>query len=363
MLENASKFTAPFEKCRMNDTPLVGGKNANLGEMISAGINVPPGFSITTKAYDHFFIATDLNREIRPLLDQLTDLRERRRCEEISNRIHSMIQSRQLPVEIEEEVKRAYRDLSQRFGMSAILVAVRSSGTAEDLAEASLAGQHDTFLFVKDPDELIEKVTKCWASAFTTRAILYRLKMKIPHARSLMSVGVQKMISAFSAGVAFTLDPVTGDNSIVAIDASFGVGESVVRGEVLPDHYMVDKIDGVIVEKTIGDKEIKYIYDENTREAVWVKTRQEERGRPALNDNEIRELALTARKIEDHYGRAMDIEWAIEKKAQSDKGTLFILQARPETVWNIRKKEKAPKEEREFTEAFMDTLFKGGDKE
>lgn len=337
MPSHRTRYCIPFEECRLGDTAVVGGKNANLGELIHAKINVPRGFAVTAQAYEHFLEMTGTGDSIRRLMDETSDFSEMRKCEALSAKIADMIHKPTLPDEIGETIRKGYQDLALMAGVSPLYVAVRSSGTTEDLAEASLAGQHDTFLFVKDQEEVVKKVITCWSSTFTPRAILYREKMKIPLSDTLMSVGVQTMVDAFSAGVMFTLDPVTGDNSVVVMNANFGLGESVVSGEVTPDHYVVDKIDGDIIEKNISSKDIKYIHDYQGKGLTRVETEAEEKKRPALLEEEIRSLAEIGKKIESYYRRTMDIEWAIEKEDPSACGTIYILQARPETVWQMRK--------------------------
>jgi pyruvate,water dikinase len=354
-----SGFCIPFEESGIDDTDLVGGKNASLGELLKAGVNVPPGFSVSTEGYDYFFIKTGLNGEIRLALEEITDVRDRLKFEDISRKIYALIEKHSIPIEIEESIKKGYQALCDKVGVYPILVAVRSSGTAEDLEEASLAGQHDSFLFVKGEDEIVKNVLKCWASSFTPRAIMYRMRMGIAHYRSVMSVGIQKMVNAYSAGVMFTLDPVSGDNSVVAIDANFGLGESVVRGEVTPDQYIVDKIDLEIMEKNIKKKEIKYICDLKGEDLVCVAIDEDVKETPVLNDEEIKELAETGKKIESHYGKAMDIEWALEKDAHSEKGMIHIVQARPETIWNVRREEMT-KTKTDLTSAILSDLLKGG---
>lgn len=353
-----SAYTIPFNQSGLEDTPRVGGKNASLGELIKAGINVPPGYAVSTAAYNDFFKKTRINQEIHFILNELIDLKDRKASERISQKICRLIESNSIPSKIRKSIVKEYEVLCQSVGIPRLPVDVRSSCTAEDLLEASLAGQHDTFLFVRDPDEVVEKTVKCWASAFTPRAILYRMKMGIPHARAFMSVGVQMMVNAFSAGVMFTLDPVSGDRSVVAIDASFGIGESVVKGEVTPDQYIVDKIELGILKKDIKRKEIKYTCIADEVGLICEEVDEDLKERPALIDEEIEELTEIAKKIETHYGKAMDIEWAIEKEADSIKGRIYVLQARPETVWNLRWEEWGGKQ-KDLASAFLDGFLKG----
>jgi pyruvate,water dikinase len=217
-------------------------------------------------------------------------------------------------------------------------VAVRSSATAEDLPTASFAGQQDTYLWMTGTDRVIESVRKCWASLYTPRAISYRVKNDFPHEKVLISVGVQKMVNSRAAGVMFTLNPTDGDISKVVIEGSWGLGETVVSGSVNPDKFVVDKVMGEVNERTISTKHIECVFDVEKGETVDADVNEGRQCACCLEDREIRELVKTAKAIETHYGRAMDIEWAIDKDFSFPEN-IFIVQARPETVWSQRKKE------------------------
>jgi pyruvate,water dikinase len=215
---------------------------------------------------------------------------------------------------------------------------VRSSATAEDLPTASFAGQQDTYLWIMGADPVIESVRKCWASLYTPRAISYRVKNEFPHEKVLISVGVQKMVNSRAAGVMFTLNPTDGDISKVVIEGSWGLGETVVSGSVNPDKFVVDKVMGEINERTISTKHIECVFDVEKGETIDADVDTDMQCTCCLEDQEIRMLVKTAKTIEAHYGRAMDIEWAIDKDF-SFPDNIFIVQARPETVWSQRKVE------------------------
>jgi pyruvate,water dikinase len=213
---------------------------------------------------------------------------------------------------------------------------VRSSATAEDLPTASFAGQQDTYLWVTGADQVIQKVRNCWASLFTPRAISYRVKNHFPHEKVLISVGVQKMVNSRAAGVMFTLNPTNGDISKVVIEGSWGLGETVVSGSVNPDKFVVDKVMLEINERAVSTKHIECIYDIEKGEVVNADVESDMQCTCCLEDLEIKELVRIAKIIESHYGRAMDIEWAIDKDFSFPQN-IFIVQARPETVWSQRR--------------------------
>jgi pyruvate,water dikinase len=214
-------------------------------------------------------------------------------------------------------------------------VAVRSSATAEDLPTASFAGQQDTYLWIEGTDKIIENVRKCWASLFTPRAIAYRIKNNFEHEKVFISVGVQKMVNSRAAGVMFTINPTNGDISKVLIEGSWGLGETVVSGSVNPDKFIVDKVMMEINERSISTKHIECVYDVEKGEVVNADVGEDMQCKCCMEDREIKALVKVAKQIEAHYGRAMDIEWAIDKDF-SFPDNMFIVQARPETVWSQR---------------------------
>ncbi|RLF23177.1 MAG: phosphoenolpyruvate synthase [Thermoprotei archaeon] len=333
-----------FEELRKEDTPIVGGKCANLGELINAGIPVPPGFAITAYAYKRFIEETGIKDKIYAILKEVIKEGKPEEYQEASKRIRELIESTPMPRDIEEAIREAYRELCARVGFREhrLPVAVRSSATAEDLPDASFAGQQETYLNVIGEDEVIEKVKKCWSSLFTPRAIFYREQKGFKHEKVLISVAVQKMVNAKAAGVMFTLHPVTGDESKIVIEANWGLGESVVSGAVTPDEYVVDKNTFKIVEKRVSKKTVWSVRDPRTGETHIMPLPEDLQEKPCLTDDEVLELAKLGVKIYEHYKRHMDIEWAIDKDMPFPQ-SVFIVQARPETVWSVRKEKKEEK--------------------
>lgn len=329
-----SEYVIPFEQCDLSTVNRVGGKCASLGELLRAQIPVPPGFAVTTNAYERFLSDNGLSNKV---IDRLQGLKEEdiSGIETASKEIRTWIESGSINENIEDTIAEHYRLLSRRVRMPASPVAVRSSATAEDLPDASFAGQQDTYLWVRGVDDLLTAVKKCWSSLFSPRAIAYRMKMGFEHSKVLISVAIQKMVRSFTAGVMFTLNPLNGDRSTVVIDANWGYGESVVSGEVTPDQFHVNKVTLEVTKKVISDKRVLYTTDPATDQVVKLPVEEERRNAQSLLDKEIIELAKLAKVIEKHYGKPMDIEWASEKSLPY-KGEIYILQSRPETVWSQR---------------------------
>jgi pyruvate,water dikinase len=321
-----------FEECRKESVALVGGKCSSLGELINAGVRVPPGFALTTEGYRRFMAGAGLEREIQSLLLGL-DASDMDALEHASASIRQLIEAQPFSIELEDLVAESYRSLSVRCCMPAVPVAVRSSATAEDLAGASFAGQQDTYLWIRGTDEVLHHMRRCISSLYTGRAIAYRANIGFDEHQMAISVGVQKMANSFTAGVMFTVHPANGDRSVIVIDSNFGFGESVVSGEVTPDNFVVNKVTLDILERTISKKEMCYTVDLKTQKSQAVEIPIERQRVQSLIDDEITELAWMGKKIEKHYGRAMDIEWAVDKNLPVG-GNIFILQARPETVWS-----------------------------
>jgi pyruvate,water dikinase len=325
-----------FKDADKNSLPLVGGKNASLGEMIKASIRVPPGFAVTTDGYLAFITDTGIKDKIFDILSNMPpdDVESLNRA---SAEIQGLINNASLPDEIKSAIAEGYSLLCEKCSVETVPVAVRSSATAEDLPTASFAGQQDTYLWVEGIEKVIDSVQRCWASLFTPRAIDYRNKNDFPHEKVLISVGVQKMVNSKAAGVIFTINPTDGDPSKVVIEGSWGLGETVVGGTVNPDKFVVDKVVLETSERTISAKHIKCVYDPDRGEVVNIDVEPDMQSKCCLEDKEIIELVKIAREIEKHYGRAMDIEWAIDKDFSFPE-SVFIVQARPETVWSQRKK-------------------------
>ena len=323
-----------FETLRNTDVPIVGGKNASLGEMINAGLPVPPGFAITAYSYEKFIEETRIAEKIYLVIDEtVTDPNDPKQYDAASKKIRELINKTSMPKEIETAVKSAYKELCKRLNLKDAFVAVRSSATAEDLPDASFAGQQETFLNVKGANDLLDKVVKCWSSLFTPRAIFYRNEKGFAHEKVFISVGVQKMVNSRAAGVMFTINPVTGNNDEIVIEGNYGLGESVVSGAVNPDDFVVDKKTNKITSRRISKKTIQYVRDPNTGKTVHLDVPENKQKETCLIDEEIMKLAELAKLIERHYGKAMDIEWAIDEDLPFPKN-MFLVQARPETVWS-----------------------------
>ena len=325
-----------FEKAGKEALGLVGGKNASLGELIKADIPVPRGFAVTTEAYHELLIEGGIQERIQKILSQI-DLQDVGSLEEASKTIRELIRTTPMPKKIEEAISSNYQALAQVYEVPDIPVAVRSSATAEDLPGASFAGQHDTFLWVKGCDEVLEKIKLCMSSLFTSRAISYRMKMGFPHEKVLISVGVQKIVDAKAAGVMFSLNPLNGDSSKVVIEGNWGLGETVVSGLCNPDKFVVDKVT-MEIERKISQKCLECIYDPKKEEVVHVDILPERREIPCVEVEEVLELARYAKKVEEYYGCPQDIEWAVDKN-KPFPFNIFLVQSRPETVWSQQKKE------------------------
>lgn len=326
-----------FAQLRRGDVDTVGGKNASLGEMIQTlgakGILVPPGFATTAEAFRAYLTANDLDARIAVALDALAS--GKATLHQTGQKVRDMILHGAWPDETATQIIAAYRALSDTAGEPDVPVAVRSSATAEDLPDASFAGQQETFLNVTGATALLEACRKCYASLFTDRAISYRQIQGFSHTQVALSVGVQQMVRADTggSGVMFSIDTESGFPDAVLINAAWGLGENVVQGAVDPDEYEVykpfldDESKVPILEKTLGAKEIKMIHDRDGTPRN-VPTSKAERAQFVLSDPEILTLARQAKIIEEHYGCPMDMEWARDGKT----GTLYIVQARPETV-------------------------------
>jgi pyruvate,water dikinase len=332
----------------------VGGKNASLGELLAAGLPVPPGFAVTVEAYQTVREHDEVRQAVGRLLGRV-DLRDTTAVEEISSAIRRHIEQVPLHEGVAEAVRSAYDTLCERCSSAAVPVAVRSSATSEDLPDASFAGEHDTFLWVRGPDELLRHLSRCWSSLFTARALAYRRQMGHDHDLLAMSVGVQRMVRPKASGVAFTLNPGDGDRSQVAVDAAWGFGEGIVSGEVTPDNFLVDKVLGQIVKRTISDKRYEYrLTGHDTVERVPVDPAR--RTVPSLTDEEVAAVARLARRAEKHYGCPQDVEWAIDGDLPAGDN-VTLLQARPETVWSRRPRAPVAAAAKDPTSSIVATLL------
>ena len=346
-MEKNKKNILWLKEIRVSDTALVGGKNASLGEMYSnlfrKGVNVPDGFAITTNAYRYFLEKSELKPKIEKIFRGL-DVKKLKDLHAKGEAVRNLIKKSKLPKDLENEILTAYEKLSKKYNEKDVDVAVRTSATAEDLADASFAGQYSTFLNISGKENLFKAIKECFASLFTDRAIFYRANKGFGQLDIALSLVVQKMVRSdlAASGIMFTLDTESGFTNVVLIDASYGLGEMIVQGEVTPDEFFVfkpilkqGKYNPIIV-KNLGSKDEKFIYAEHGIKRV--KVPEKERNKFALKDEDIITLAKWGCIIEDHYSKVnkrptpMDIEWAKDGKS----GELFIVQARPETVHSTR---------------------------
>lgn len=316
--ENVKKkrLVIPFSEIRKDDVSLVGGKTASLGEMISIGLPVPDGFAVSAEAYRHFIEENQLDEKIREAIGGI-DTRDMKSLMHGGRKIREMIEKASIPEELEKEILSQYKKLGSKY------VAVRSSATAEDLPDASFAGQQESFLNVTEKN-LVKSVHKCFASLFTDRAISYREDKKFDHFKVFLTVAVQKQIFSEASGVMFTIDPDSGHRNFIVINASYGLGDYIVQGVVTPDEFMIFKHSCRIVSKKLGKKHVMEV--RSTTGVKEKKVPDSKRDEFCIKDREAEELAKYGKMIESHYKMAMDTEWAKEN------GKLFILQARPETV-------------------------------
>jgi len=334
-------YTLPFDRATPADEVHLGGKCASLARLIRSGAPVPPGFAITVAGWRAMLAQQGLGEEVAAIVSGLErDPAGDVMAQEIAaRRIAAAFATRALPQAMADAIAFDYRALCRIAGAveGDLPVAVRSSATAEDLADASFAGQLDTCLWVVGLPAVLEAVRRCWASLYTARAIAYRNDRHIAHAEVEMAVGVQQMVDARSAGVAMTLDPLNGDRSRIVIDAAWGLGEGVVSGEITPDHFVVDKVLRSIVGRRIGPKLHEVVADAGNRCTVQRAVPAERQGLPSLSDQQILAVAALARQLEKQFGAPQDVEWAIEHHPAHPEGRLLLLQCRPETVWSQRK--------------------------
>src|SRR3989344_5514848 len=349
------KYIKWFSDIKKEDIPIAGGKGANLGEMFSIGLPVPPGFVITAQTYKEFIEVTGLKDRINGILNEV-DIEDTDELQKKSELIQEIIMNAVTPKPIKKEILDAYNDLKVdneiirsidkktlsmiKAGRDLAFVAVRSSATAEDLPNASFAGQQSTYLNTKGQDELIKAVQGCWASLFNARAIFYRIKNNFPHEKVLIAVIVQKQIDSDASGVMFTINPSTNNKDEIVIESAFGLGEAIVSGMINPDFYLVDRKSMEIKEKQMKVQGSYIIRDPLTGKTIKKKLPSNLETKQVLSDNEIKKLAEYGIKIEKHYKFPQDIEFAVENRK------IFIVQTRPVTT--IKKEEEIGKIEKEL---------------
>ncbi|MEM3671049.1 MAG: phosphoenolpyruvate synthase [Thermoprotei archaeon] len=335
MSNKKASFVVDLDEVGLDDVELVGGKNSSIGELIRLGVNAPEGFAITVEGYTHFLESNKLISRISDVLDQV-DSEDVGALQEASAKIRNIIEQAPFPYELETEIRKSYTKLCEKIGKRDLEVAVRSSATSEDSPGASFAGQQDTYLFVRGQENVLRSVKKCFSSVFTPRAIAYRNEKGFGHLSVKLSVGVMRMINSKSSGVCFTIDPVSGNPDVVVIEGSWGIGESVVQGRVMPDRYVVSKKEMKIIEKQISDKALMTVRDEQAKFGTYSKeiaVPEELRRAQCISDEQLLQLVKQALTVEKHYGKQIDVEWALDE----DTGQVYIVQARPETVWSLKK--------------------------
>ena len=315
------KFAVWFKEVDKHDIDEVGGKGANLGEMTKAGIPVPPGFIVTSTAYNYFLSYNNLHDELSTVLKNL-DTENSKNLEQAAKRAQKIIESAEIPKDLAEEIVSHYLEMGKLFHDP--YVAVRSSATAEDLPTASFAGQQATFLNVKGEASVVHFVRRCWASLFTARAIFYRVENKFDHFKVSLAVPVQKMVQSDTSGIMFTVNPVTNQKDTIVIEGIFGLGELIVQGEVTPDHYEVDKNSLKILHKKVNPQTKQMILKSGKTLIDYVREKMQHQQK--ISDAQIEKLAELGKKIEHHYFFPQDIEWAIEANQ------IYITQTRPITT-------------------------------
>lgn len=319
--------TLNFSEIGTQDHDRVGGKCASLGDMTQAGVAVPPGFAVTTDAYDALLSDGKIQDVITAALEGL-DTSDLAQVNKAETTIQSLICASPMPASVRDAIVNGYEALGTDMP-----VAVRSSATAEDLPDASFAGQQDTYLWVVGVEAVLEKVRDCWASLYTARAIVYRAQNNIPSDDVKISVAVQKMVNSRTAGVAMTLDPATGDRTKIVIDASWGLGETVVSGTVTPDHFRVEKVLMEVLDRKLADKHMEMVPDVAAKTAVEREVDADRRTVSCLSDAQVIAVAQLAKSLEKLKKTPQDVEWAFDADAPEGEN-LFALQSRPETVWS-----------------------------
>lgn len=356
-MKKEEQFLLWFEQLERKDVDIVGGKSSSLGEMTAkTDVPVPYGFATTAYAYRYFIKESGLEEKMRSILSELTDVENSALLRDVSARLRDAIMAEKMPQDLQDAIGAAYVELGKRVGEENPYVAVRSSATAEDLPDASFAGQQDTYLNVQGAETIIAKVKECYASCFTDRAVYYREKQGFDHIEVALSAVVQMMVFSKTSGVMFTVNVATGDDNNILIEAAFGLGEYVVQGTVTPDNYTISKHDHKIIDRCVNEQDIMLVRKKGG-DCEEVQVPEELRKVQTLTDEQILELADYAKKIEQHYGCYMDMEWGVDERTNK----IWILQARPETVWSRRNKEGGAKvqESKSMTTTDHKVIVKG----
>lgn len=322
-----------FADIGLDDRPKVGGKGGSLGELCRAGIMVPPGFVVRTEAFEGFIEALERSSSVRARVERLAaDQLEGMGA--VSRELRARIEEAPLPADLQQQIRDAYAHLGSSGPAPA--VAVRSSATTEDAADASFAGLQDTYLWVEQADAVLHKIRSCWASLYSLESLSYRRRRGIAESAVAMAVVVQVMVDARTAGVMFTRSPLSGDRSVITIEGAWGLGSALVGGEVTPDRWVVGKITGEISVRDISDKAIRHAQSP-AGGVEELPVEESQRREPCLSDEELLALRAIGRQVERHYGRPQDIEWAIDRHTRQ----ILLLQSRPETVWSNKDNQSA----------------------
>ncbi len=315
---------------------ILGKKCANLGELTKAGFHVPPGFALGVQAYERFMKETEAEKRLLEFFNNFhadaEAVEDTTKFDEAAEVIRGIVESINMPSDMEETVRKYYAELCKETGDENTFVATRSAGPS------SHPGQYETYLNISGAEDVVRHIIRVWSSTFNTRSIISRARLNLPLHYDPIGVAVLSMVDAKAAGVILTVNPVNGDESKVALEAGYGVGEAVVSGNVTPDRYLIDKVTLEIDEKVISDKKAEYAYNPETKEMEWKELPQEKRNVPCLEDDEIIELTKIAKKVEAHFGCLQDIEFSISKSLPFPEN-IFLVQARPESIWGKKKKE------------------------
>lgn len=327
-----------LDELSLADRPFVGGKGASLGELMRANIPVPPGFAVTTDAFERFLAASTAEIDVRASIVNL-DPADDKRIARASRAIREAIVGLPIPTEVEAAIVGAYRELPRAGAGSS--VAVRSSATCEDSDEASFAGLQDTYLWTDGEAAVLDRVRACWASLYNAESISYRLRLGLGEDSLSMAVVVQAMVDAACAGVMFTRSPTTGDRSVIVIEGCWGLGSCLVSGEVTPDRFVVNKVTGEINARNVSTKSAQHLRSADGQGVVDAVVEADRQDMACLTDAELAALWDVARRAEAHYGTPQDIEWAIPRLPADPARPVLLLQSRPETIWSNRPKQPA----------------------
>ncbi len=350
MAEKETRLTFWYDELEGADFQLVGKKNANLGEMMKAGIRVSPGFALTLHANDVFMEETGIKRELARYIQELGEVTYEN-CQAASEFAVQRIEAATVPAVIVDEVIREYDKLCRMAHVDNVPVAVRSSGAV------SMPGQMETYLNIRGHDDLIHYTKKTWASAYHVEAITYRMN-KGMHFLLNIGVGVPKMVNSRVSGVVFTLNPLNGDRSKISLDVSYGLGEAVVSGLVTPDNYLIDKVTLSVVKSTRGSKEVQCVYREGGSDIQTVPVPEEDRNRFCVTNEELQELCRVSKAIDKYYGKPYDIEFGIDADLPFPDNVI-ILQVRPESVWSKKQAEAKTEAKKDALDRIVSQLVTG----